>query len=195
MSTSPTAAVVRLPAAATAPSSTPSTEPSSAAPSPDHGYAGASRARTPPRTDPPARRLHAVTSPPPDDAPGRVAARRPLDDVAHEEPKPPADPTTLCCSIVQAVVETLRGVRPLAQLNRWLSPEVYEVVARRREITLAGATHSSRPARVRRARVVRVGPTAAEATVIVDDVTRVRAAAVRVEHARGSWRVVALELG
>lgn len=186
MSSSPTAAVASPPTSA---------QPVQSPPGDGYEPAGASRARMPPRTDPPARRLHTVTSPPPDDTTGQVAVRRPLDDSRREDPRPPADPTTLCCSIVQAVVETLRGVRPLAQLNRWLSPEVYEVVARRREITLAGATHSSRPARVRRARVVRVGPTAAEATVIVDDVTRVRAAAVRVEHARGSWRVVALELG
>jgi hypothetical protein len=43
--------------------------------------------------------------------------------------------------------------------------------------------------------VVRVTPDAAEATVIIDDVDRVRAAALRVELHRGRWRVVVLEIG
>lgn len=106
------------------------------------------------------------------------------------------DPSALCCSVVQAAVEVLRGIRPLAQLSRWLSPDVYEALARRREITTAaGAPRSTLQARIRRARVIRVTETAAEATVIVQDEHRVRAAAIRVEHMRGNWRVVAFELG
>ena len=105
------------------------------------------------------------------------------------------DPTAMCCSVVQAAVEVLRGIRPLAQLTRWLAPEIFEALARRREITVTtGPPSTTRQARVRRARVVRVSNTAAEATVIVQDYDRVRAAAIRVEHLRGSWRVVAFEL-
>lgn len=107
----------------------------------------------------------------------------------------PTDPTALCCSITQAAVEALRGVRPVTQLVQWLAPEVYETLLTRSRITLAAGPSSSRPARIRRARVHRVSERAAEATVIVDDLERVRAAALRLEHHRGAWRVVAFVLG
>lgn len=109
---------------------------------------------------------------------------------------PPSDPAALCCAIVQAAVEALRGVRPVAQLARWLTPDVFEPFVRRCEIALGTeGVRSTRPARIRRARVTRVHDRAVEATVVVADVDRVRAAALRLEHRRGSWRVVALELG
>lgn len=120
--------------------------------------------------------------PVPAHVPGREAGR-------------PGDPTALACSIAQAIVETLRGVRPLAQLTRWLAPEVHAAVARRCSVTLAAGPGSSRPARVRRARVHRVDDLTAEATVVVEDLDRVRAAALRLEHVRGAWRVTALVLG
>jgi len=113
----------------------------------------------------------------------------------------PGDPTALCCAVAHAATEVLRGVRPLAQLVRSVSPEVYdqlEALARVRSAARdrrgAPPTPQSR-SRVRRARVVRVAPDAAEATVIIDDVDRVRAAALRVELHRGRWRVVVLEIG
>ncbi|QIK82894.1 Rv3235 family protein [Sanguibacter sp. HDW7] len=107
----------------------------------------------------------------------------------------PGDPTALACSITQAVVEALRGVRPLAQLTRWLAPEIHAALARRCSVTLAEGPGSTRPARVRRARVHRVDDRAAEATVVIEDLDRVRAAALRLEHVRGAWRVTALVLG
>lgn len=128
------------------------------------------------------RSPHAVHEAVPAHIPGREAGR-------------PGDPTALACSIAQAIVETLRGVRPLAQLTRWLAPEIHTVVARRRDITLAAGPHPTRPARVRRARVHRVDARTAEATVVVEDLDRVRAAAMRLEHVRGAWRVTALVLG
>lgn len=114
---------------------------------------------------------------------------------------PPGDPTALCCAVAHAATEVLRGVRPLAQLVRSVSPEVFEqleVLARLRSVARerrgAPPTPQSR-SRVRRARVVKVSPEAAEATVVIDDVDRVRAAALRVELHRGRWRVVVLEIG
>jgi len=114
--------------------------------------------------------------------PGRTAER-------------PGDPTALACSITQAVVEVLRGVRPLAQLTRWLAPEIHTALARRCSVTLAAGPGPTRPARVRRARTHRVDDRTAESTVVVEDLDRVRAAALRLEHVRGAWRVTALVLG
>ena len=113
----------------------------------------------------------------------------------------PGDPTALCCAVAHAATEVLRGVRPLAQLVRSVSPAVYDQVeALSRVRTTARARRGAPPtpqsrSRVRRARVVRVAPDAAEATVIIDDVDRVRAVALRVELHRGRWRVAVLEIG
>ncbi len=78
---------------------------------------------------------------------------------------------------------------------QWLAPEVYEALLTRSRLTLAGGPRSTRPARIRRARVRRVSDRAVEATVVIEDLDRVRAAALRLEHHRGAWRVVAFVLG
>ena len=113
----------------------------------------------------------------------------------------PGDPTALCCAVAHAATEILRGVRPLAQLVRSVSPEVHDQLEALARVRSAARGRRGSPptpqsrSRVRRARVVRVAPGAAEATVIIDDVDRVRAAALRVELHRGRWRVVVLEIG
>lgn len=171
------------------------------------------RVRPAPRAEPPARPLRAAgpghTTPP---RLGSVAAleRRVADPslgagtgtgTAAEplrvaEPRPLPDPTPLCCAMVQAAVEGLRGVRPLAQLTRWVSPEVYEGLALRAELVQrAGVTSTSARAGIRRIRVCRLGDEAAEAAVVVDDGARVRAVAVRLEAHRGRWRATVLEIG
>lgn len=127
-------------------------------------------------------------------APSRADERRPGIPVPGRAAAP-TDPTSLCCSITQAAVESLRGVRPVSQLVQWLAPEVYEALLTRSRLTLAAGPRSTRPARIRRARVYRVSERAAEATVVVEDLDRVRAAALRLEHHRGAWRVVAFVLG
>ena len=99
--------------------------------------------------------------------------------------------------MVQAAVEALRGTRPLAQLARWVSPEIYEQLAMRSELTqrVLGRTDVPHRAAIRRIRLCRLGQQAAEATVVVDDGPRVRAVAVRLEGHRGQWRATALEIG
>jgi len=131
------------------------------------------------------------------DVPASSPARAGSDD--PDAPAQPAlpDPTRLCCAVVRGAVEAARGDRPVAQLARWVSPTVLEALTTRAALVrgLPRPTRVPRPALVRRARVVRLSPTAAEASVVVEDVDRVRAAALRVELHRGQWRVVALEIG
>lgn len=134
------------------------------------------------------------------DAPVTPVPGRPLvDDTAAGEPAPqPADPTALCCSVVRAAVEVLRGERPASQVARWVTPQVHDQLARRARLLRKRATEDARGARpvtVRRVRTVRLGPGAAEATVVLEDSGRVRAAAARLEAHRGAWRVTVLELG
>lgn len=107
------------------------------------------------------------------------------------------DPTSICCSVVRAAVEVLRGERPVAQLQRWLAPDVFDAIGRRAQLAQDAPERvvAARPVAIRRARLLRLGDTAAEATIILEDMDRVRAAAVRLEARRGVWRVVVLEIG
>jgi hypothetical protein len=135
-----------------------------------------------PRTTPTLPRLE------PEDAP--VVRRADLD-------APLPDPTGLCCAVARGAIEAVRGDRPLAQLARAVTPEILDALTTRARLVQAIPRPGSvpRPVRVRRARVELVGTDVAEATVVVDDVDRVRAAAIRAEVHRGRWRVVALEIG
>ncbi|MDF2808211.1 MAG: hypothetical protein K0S43_3157 [Cellulosimicrobium sp.] len=127
-------------------------------------------------------------------APQHVVRGRPLTPPGAPLPLP--DPTALCCAVVRAAVEVLRGERTVGQLARWVSPEIYETLARRARLVADGPRPTTtRPVAVRRARVLRIGDGVAEGTVIVEDGDRVRAAAARLEARRGTWRVVALEIG
>ncbi len=167
--------------------------------------ASASRAISPGGTPPVVRSvLSSVTETAwPLPAPSSPARRR--------DPLP--DPTQLCGSLVLAVVEVLAGSRPLVQLTRWVSPPVLEALADRVPDTAtappgtgavadrpAGSRRGRtavpvRRATIRRTRLSRVGPTVAEAGVVLHDGTRVRAAAVRLEVHRGHWRATALQIG
>lgn len=111
-------------------------------------------------------------------------------EVAEEPPLD--DPTRLCGAVVLAAVEALTSARPLVQLARWVSPDVYEALARAaRPSTAAGR----RGVVLRSVRVCRIGPTVAEGTAVVHDGSRVRGAAVRFEVHRGSWRATVLQIG
>ncbi|MBN0041006.1 energy transducer TonB [Cellulosimicrobium cellulans] len=127
-------------------------------------------------------------------APQHVVRGRPL--APPTAPLPLPDPTALCCAVVRAAVEVVRGERTVGQLARWVSPEIYETLARRSRLVADGPRRTTtRPVTVRRARVLRIGDGVAEGTVVVEDGDRVRAAAARLEARRGTWRVVALEIG
>ncbi|MCL3862663.1 Rv3235 family protein [Actinotalea sp. K2] len=105
------------------------------------------------------------------------------------------DPDDLCSAVVLAAVEALNGTRPLAQLTRWVSPQVYEALAEQIRSTGTRQGRTLRRATVRPAHLCRVSPRVAEAGVVVHDGSRARAAAIRVEAHRGSWRATVLQIG
>jgi|GEM_PF-661586 len=151
---------------------------------------------------PPARLLRCVGEQPAPAVDVRDGGARPPQHVVRGRPLAPTtavplpDPTAMCCAVVRAALEVLRGERTVGQLARWVSPEIYETLARRaRLVADAGVESATRPVTIRRARLVRIGEEVAEGTVVVDDGNRVRAAAARLEARRGTWRVVALEIG
>lgn len=128
---------------------------------------------------------------------------------ASEEPSSTADPqdesalATLpppgpwAGALVRAAVEVLTGSRPPAQLARWLSLDLYEVIVRRAglAVRVLGRPRSARVARLQRIHCHPVRPGVNEVSVVVHDGVRVRAAAVRIEAVRGRWRATALEIG
>lgn len=110
---------------------------------------------------------------------------------------PTEDPAAWCGSLVRAAVEALAGSRPATQLARWLTADLYESLARRSGLALRihGRPRLVRHTVVRRVHLCRIDARTAEASVVVHDGERVRAAAVRVEAHRGRWRATALEIG
>lgn len=154
------------------------------------------------------------TEPPPDAAPyaGRDPARElpgHLTLALGAGPRPPEpgveqvepsgrtglpDPEAWSRRMAQAVAEVLCGVRPVAQLARWTSRDVYESLRRR------AARATARPSPSRRAvvRSVRFGsprPGVIEACAVVLARGRVQAVALRLEATGDRWRLTALELG
>lgn len=130
-----------------------------------------------------------------------AAALEALSGRPAPEPDPDLpDPTAQVCRVVRAAVEVLRGERPAAQLARWVTPQVYDQLLERGRLMrearqVRPPRPKAHPAAVRRVRMVRLGAASAEATVILHDEGRVRAAAVRLEARRGVWRVAVLEIG
>ncbi|MEL4080818.1 MULTISPECIES: Rv3235 family protein [Arthrobacter] len=104
--------------------------------------------------------------------------------------------------LVQAVMEGLNGTRPLNQLSRWLTPDVFLRLQVRRALVQESQSHFGRDRRspyegfqVQSVRLQLITPTVAEAAVVVKGRTRARAVAIRWEARRASWIVTALEIG
>lgn len=118
----------------------------------------------------------------------------------HFGPRPTAsdelpDPEAWARRMVQAVVEVLTGVRPLAQLVRWTSPDVYAGLQRRGAASAAVRPASGRRAVVRSVRLCEPADGVIEACAVVIGNGRARAVALRLEGLDGRWRMTALEIG
>ncbi len=122
---------------------------------------------------------------------------------------PLPDPTQICGAVTLAAVEALAGTRPMAQLTRWVTPGLLEQLGSRYRLlgparAQRAAQLAARPglavtpaprARIRSVRISRLSPTVAEGSVVLHDGDRVRAAAVRLDVHRQSWRVSVLQIG
>lgn len=98
-----------------------------------------------------------------------------------------------------AVLEVLAGARPVRQLHHALSPNCLDKLEQHMRL---GAIHRPDPAdctysnpRVMRMRITQVLPLVFEAAVILRDMQKVRATALRIERWHGRWQVTALEIG
>lgn len=118
----------------------------------------------------------------------------------EEDEEPPArtDPTALpdprgwSAMIAQALVEVLAGRRPPVQLLRWVDPDIYDRI--RRSAPQRAPRGAGAPVRVRRVRVRTVPDGSVEAVVVVDDGTRCRALALRLDALERRWVCTALEM-
>jgi len=100
--------------------------------------------------------------------------------------------------VVQAAVEVVAGDRPLTQMVRWTTPEVYEQLQwrRQRRTGPGGAPGTtSRRAVVSSIHVCQPDDDVAEACATVRVGERASAVALRLEADRDSWRCTAITLG
>jgi hypothetical protein len=148
------------------------------------------------------RRLQLV--PPPESKPARRSAKRkrtPQDDFGPRrtpraslpEPKPWAG------RLVQAIVEVTSGVRPVSQLVRWTTSDVYATMQRRIAHTelLSQRTAGGRRvgAIVRSIHVDEPSDGVAEVCAVAQHGARCRAIALRLEGFDGRWQCTALQVG
>ena len=136
------------------------------------------------------------------------AHRRPLRDVTDEDDVPRPTPRTdlpepmpWAGRLVQGILEVLAGVRPLSQLVRWTTTEVYDSISTRTEQRFRRTSEARGNTQHRLAEVVRSvhvsepGDGIAEVCAIVQQGPRCRAVALRLEGIDGRWQCTALQIG
>ena len=154
------------------------------------------RGGDPARPVPPGADVHATrTGPVPPDhraaSPSPCATDRPATRVP-----PPA--AAWARQFVQAALEAAAGRRPVGQLVRWTSEEVFALLSRRAALAARLGPTGNAPSGaclVRSVRLCKPTASAVEASAVVLDRGRYRAVALRLEDVAGRWRVSALEIG
>lgn len=104
-------------------------------------------------------------------------------------------PDELARSLVQAVVDVVRGHRPASQVLRWTTPEVYSQLRQRARLEQAGGRPGGRRPVVRSLRTSPCGPSGVEVSAVVLDGPRARAVAARLDGEDSRWRLTALVIG
>ena len=107
-----------------------------------------------------------------------------------------ADASRTAAIVVTAASEVLAGLRPVDHLVRWTSPSLFEAIARRAGLAarILGRQASPRRPRIRSVRTELTMSGACEATVLLEEGNRVRAAAARLELLRERWILTSLEM-
>lgn len=149
------------------------------------------------------RRLQLV--PPLDRAPAKQPNRRKHRTAADDfgpRHTPRADlpePRPWAGRLVQAIVEVSSGVRPVSQLVRWTTTDVYATMQRRIARSELLSQHSPGGRRVgaivRSIRVDEPADGVAEVCAVVQHGARCRAIALRLEGFDGRWQCTALQVG
>lgn len=139
----------------------------------------------------------------------KVAAQKPprvrkLDPGTVAPLRMPKDnPRRLAGAVALGSIQVIMGMRPLNQLDRWLTYEIYDALAERTKLFARFRPHIRKPRApmmVKQVHVqaIRTQPNRefpVEAAVTVFDGERHRAVALRMHPHRGQWKVCALEIG
>jgi hypothetical protein len=108
------------------------------------------------------------------------------------------DPRIFAGRLVQAMLEVVVSARPLGQLVRWTSEDVYRQLARRvriRGYEDAPTRRRLAPGRVRSVHVGEPRRNIVEVCAIVQSGPRAAAVALRLEGIDGRWRCTAVQFG
>ena len=118
------------------------------------------------------------------------------DGFLRKQSRTGADAPRTAAIVVAAASEVLAGLRPVDHLARWTSPPLFEALARRAGLAsrILGRQTSSRRPRIRSVRTELTMSGACEATVLLEEGNRVRAAAARLELMRERWILTGLEI-
>ncbi|HEY6794404.1 MAG TPA: Rv3235 family protein [Kineosporiaceae bacterium] len=97
---------------------------------------------------------------------------------------------------VQAALEVISGRRPVVQLVRWTTEEVYATLSRRAALAqrFDRSTSCAPSAVVRSVHLCQPADGVVEASAVVIDRGRVRAVALRLDALAGRWQVSVLEI-
>ncbi|WP_062380310.1 Rv3235 family protein [Demequina pelophila] len=104
------------------------------------------------------------------------------------------DPSPLACTVAMAAMTIVDGGAGLDGIQRWLTPDVRELLARQHSLARRAGRAGSAP-RVLRARTCRVSRDAAEVSVVAQVGGHAHAIAMRLEDWSGRWIVTVLEIG
>lgn len=109
------------------------------------------------------------------------------------------DPRDFALRLVAGIIECVYGLREPAQFSRWVTEDVYRVVARRAQRTSvgkksAGSTASRPQFSIGNAIVSTPRDGVVEASVIVRGPARVRAVALRLEGIDYRWRATSFSM-
>lgn len=105
------------------------------------------------------------------------------------------DPAAWGQRLILGLLETLSGLRPPSQVERWMTLELRERVQRTHAMAVRRGARPASPARVLRVRACEAVEGAAEVSAVVHDRGRVRAAAMRLVACDGRWLLTDLEIG
>lgn len=147
--------------------------------------------------------LPTATTPRADDSAPRVSVSGPVPTARQAEGSGQREERAHVRTVVRmvglAAFESMSGVRPVHQLARWLEAGQYEKLRCRVALVTAtqpdDGTRLHRNTTIRRTRLCPVSPGIYEASLVVAENDRVRAAALRVERRHGHWTVVELQIG
>lgn len=105
------------------------------------------------------------------------------------------DPETWARRLITTILEAMDGLRPVDQLNRWVTPDIRDRIARQ---GIRARQRNQRPGGALQVRAIRVCEPAdgvAEVAAVIAYRSRVRALALRLGGVDGRWLITALEIG